>query len=225
MEKLSMNRLIPALALCSTLVLGGCDVLDDLLTVDAPSRVVASDLGDPSAAALLVASVGNEFRCAFTYYAAASALTGMEWADASNNSVLNIWDQRVHDTSGYGSQYASSDCGSSQPAVYQPLSRTRWLADLTLTNLDGWDVADVPDKAEFTAEVAMYAGYTYVLFGEAMCSVAFDEGPEQTLAESFQLGIDRFDQSIAAGAAGDILNAARVGKARALLNLGQEVAP
>ena len=42
--------------------------------------------------------------------------------------------------------------------VIFPLSRTRWIADLTLGLLDGWDVADVPDKVAFTAEVAMYAG-------------------------------------------------------------------
>ena len=218
------KRSIPALVLSSTVLLCACSALDDLLTVEAPSRVVADDLENPAAAGLLAASVANEFRCTLTYYATASALTGNEWRDASNNSVLNIWDQRVHDTSGYGSQYASADCGSGQPAIYQPLSRTRWLADQTLGLLDGWDVSEVPNKAELEAEVAMYAGFTYTLFGEAMCSVAFDEGPEQTPAEAFNLAIERFDQSIAAGAAGDILNAARVGKARAQLNLGQKAA-
>ena len=214
------TRSIPTLAICLTLVLSGCDALDELLSVDAPSRVVASDLENPAAADLLVASVANEFRCALTYYATASALTGNEWRDASNNSVLNIWDQRVHDTSGYGSQYASADCGSNQPALYQPLSRTRWLADRTLDLLAGWDDADVPNKAALEAETAMYAGFTYVLFGESMCSMAFDEGPEQFPPDAFNLAIQRFDQAIAAGASGDILNAIRVGKARAQLNLG-----
>lgn len=215
---------VPAVVLSLTVFLGACDVLDDLLTVEAPSRVVASDLENPGAAGLLAASVANEFRCTLTYYATASALTGNEWRDASNNSVLNIWDQRVHDTSGYGSQYASADCGSGQPAIYQPLSRTRWLADLTLSSLAGWDVADVPNKAALEAEVAMYAGFTYNMFGESMCAVAFDQGPIQTPAESFALAVARFDQSIAAGADGNILNAARVGKARAQLNLGQAAA-
>ena len=215
---------IPALLLSLTVFLGACNALDDLLSVEAPSTVVASDLESPAAAGLLVASVANEFRCALTYYATASALTGNEWRDASNNSVLNIWDQRVHDTSGYGSRYASADCGSNEPAIYQPLSRTRWLADLNLGFLAGWDVADVPDKADFEAEVAMYAGYTYTLFAEAMCSLAFDEGPEQTPADAFNLAIERFDQAIAAGAAGDILNTALVGKARAQLNLDQKPA-
>ena len=61
MKKLSMSpkSLIPAVALCSTIALGGCDALDDLLQVEAPSQVEASDLESPGAASLLVASVAN----------------------------------------------------------------------------------------------------------------------------------------------------------------------
>jgi len=205
-------------------VLSACDALDELLSVDAPSRVIASDLENPATAGLLVASVANEFRCTLTYYAAASALTGNEWRDASNNSVLNIWDQRVHDTSGYGSQYASADCGSGQPALYRPMSRTRWLADYTLGLLSEWTTEEVPNKAAYEAEVALYAGYSYILFGESMCTVAFDEGPEQMPADAFNLAIARFDQAMAAGASGDILHAAQVGKARAQINLNQKSA-
>lgn len=220
-----MNRSMRTAAFALALfALSGCGALDELLSVDAPSRVIASDLQKPTSAGLLVASVANEFRCTLTYYAAASALTGNEWRDASNNTVLNIWDQRVHDTSGYGSQYASADCGSGQPALYQPMSRTRWLADYTLSLLAEWTTEDVPDKAAYEAEVALYAGYSYILFGESMCTVAFDEGPEQMPADAFNLAIARFDQAIAAGASGDVLHAAQVGKARALLNLNQKSA-
>jgi hypothetical protein len=67
----------------------------------------------------------------------------------------------------------------------------------------------------------MYAGFSYILFGEAMCSMAFDDGPEVFPPDAFNLAIARFDASISAGASGDILNAVRVGKARAQLNLGQ----
>ena len=220
-----MNRsLRTAVLVLGMSALGACDALDELLSVDAPSRVSASDLENPATAGLLVASVANEFRCTLTYYAAASALTGNEWRDASNNSVLNIWDQRVHDTSGYGSQYANADCGSGQPALYRPMSRTRWLADYTLGLLAEWTTEEVPDKAAYEAEVALYAGYSYILFGESMCTVAFDEGPEQMPADAFNLAIQRFDQAIAAGASGDILYAAQVGKARAQLNLNQKSA-
>lgn len=210
-----------ALLLPLTVAMGGCSALDDLLAVDAPSQVVADDLANPAAAQLMVNSVANEVRCAYAYFAAASALTGNEWRDVSNNTVLNIWDARSHDTSGYGSQYASADCGSTQPAIYQPQSRARWMADFTLGLLADWDVADVPNKAAFQALVGMYAGYAYLMMGESMCEVAFDNGPIQTRQDAFNLAIARFNDARAAGASGDVLNAVRVGTARAQLDLGQ----
>ena len=219
-QLVSTSRVAVPLTLCSVVVLGACDALDDLLSVDAPSAVSASDLENPAAAGLLVSSVANEFRCTLTHYALASAITGMEFAVAINGAGLIIWDQRVHDTSGFGSQYAQADCGAGGPALYLPLARTRWLADQVLASLGGWSTAEVPEKANYEAEVAAYAGYAYVLFGESMCTVAFDSGPEQTTADAFQLAVDRFDQSLAAGGSDpQILNLARLGKARALLNL------
>ena len=203
-------------------LLASCDALDELLSVDAPSQVVASDLEDPNSAQLLASSVANEFRCAHTYHATASALTGNEWRDASNNTISNIWDARIHDTSGYGSQYAQRDCGDTfSPAIYRPLSRTRWLADYVLGLLNEWTDEEVPNRSELIAEVAMYAGYTYTLFAESMCELAFDNGPIVTPNDAFGIAIERFDQSAAAGASGDLLNAVRLGKARTQLNLGQ----
>jgi hypothetical protein len=216
-----ISRLVPALALGSTVALGGCSVLDDLLAVDAPSRVVASDLENPAAAPLLVASVANEFRCALTHYISGSALVGMEWDDASANTINAIWDTRNHDTSGYGAQYASTDCGSGNAALYLPLSRSRWYGDQVLTNLGTWDVGDVPDKAAFTAETSVWTGYSYLLLGESMCEVAFDGEAKQSYTAAFSLAIARFDAAISAGGTADITNLAKVGKARAQLNLGE----
>ena len=221
--QLTVTRLAVPLVLCSTVGLSSCDAVDQLLSVEAPQAVSASDLDNPAAAGLLVKSVANEFRCTFTHYQLASGVTGPELAVAVNSASLIIWDQRIHDTSGFGSQYAQSDCGDSAPALYLPLARTRWLADQVLASLEGWDVAEVPDRADHIAEVAAYAGYSYILFGEAMCTVAFDSGPEQTTADAFELAVDRFDQSLAAGGSdAQILNLARVGKARALLNLDRK---
>jgi hypothetical protein len=211
-----------SLALCST-TLASCDALDSLLSVEAPSSVSADDLNNPAAAELLVESVANEFRCALTHYAAAGGLTGMELAVAINSANLIIWDQRLHDTHGFGSQYAQSDCGGGNPALYLPLSRSRWLADEVLLSLEGWTTAEVPERADFLAEVAAYAGYAYILLGESMCTVAFDSGPEQPVSAAFELAVERFDQSLAAGGSdAQITDLARVGKARALLNLDRK---
>src|SRR5688500_3968214 len=50
------------------LVLSACDSLDRLLSVDAPSRVLANGLDVPANAALLVNSAGTDFECAFGHY-------------------------------------------------------------------------------------------------------------------------------------------------------------
>lgn len=222
LTRLSSAKLLSALGVAAAVLFAGCNVVDDILTVDIPAKVVASDLDNPNAAELLTQSVANEFRCAFTHYAVASGLTGMELAYATTSPSLIIWDQRIHDTSGYGSQYAQQDCGANAPALYLPLSRARWLADQVLTSLTGWSDAEVPGRTDYIAEVAAFAGYSYVLFGESMCSVAFDNGPEQTVADAFQLAVDRFDQAINSGTSNaDLVSMALVGKARALLNLGR----
>jgi hypothetical protein len=196
-----LERRIPALALGATLFLAGCGALDGLLSVDAPSQVVASDLEDPNAADLLVASVGNEFRCMWTHYVGASAMTGNELGEASSTTVLTIWDTRIHDTSGYGSQYASADCGSGQPALYLPLARTRWLGDQVRTSLTEWSDADVENRTQKIGEVALYTGYAYLLFAEAFCEneIAFDGGPRQSREATWNTAIARFDEAIASG--------------------------
>lgn len=216
------ERRIPAFALGATLFLAGCGALDGLLSVEAPSQVVASDLDNPNAADLLVASVANEFRCMWTHYVGASAVTGNELGEATATTVLTIWDTRIHDTSGYGSQYASADCGSGQPALYLPLSRTRWLGDQVLTSLGGWTDAEVSSRSQKMGEIALYTGYAYLLFGEAFCDneIAFDGGPRQSRNATWDTAIDRFDEAIALGSA-TVADAARVGKGRALLNMGQ----
>ena len=216
-----MSSLIPALALGSTLLLGGCNVLDNILSVEAPSRVIATDMANPDNVSLLVASVANEFRCALTHYNVASALVGMEFDDAAANSVLEIWDTRNHDTSGYGSQYASANCGSGNPALYLPLSQTRWLADDVLTRLGDWTDEEVTgNRSQFQGEVALWAGYSYLLLGESMCQVVFDGGSAQPPDAAFALAVARFDQTIQQGSS-EYQNLARVGKARALLDMGQ----
>jgi hypothetical protein len=82
------------------------------------------------------------------------------------------------------------------------------------------------------AEMYNLAGYTYILFGEIYCSgVPFGRTPIQgdqtqgsplTTEETFQKAIDFFDQADAAAAgSAEQQNLARLGRARALLDLGQ----
>lgn len=209
------------------LALGSCDTLDDLISVEAPSRVAAEDLDNPANAGLLVNSAINDFRCALVHFIGAGAYVGTEWGvggDTGGGSY--VWyDGRVFTPGGWTSMYATGDCSGTAPNVYEPLSTSRWMADDALRRLDEWGDAQVPDRTELTAKAAAMAGYSLTLLGEAMCGAALDQGPELGPAELFAMAEDRFSRAIeAAGAAGaaDIGNLARVGRARARLNLGQK---
>jgi hypothetical protein len=73
------------------------------------------------------------------------------------------------------------------------------------------------------AQAAAHGGYALVILGEAMCTAAINLGPELTSAQVFQEAKLRFDKAVAAASAANdaaTLNFARLGRARALLNLG-----
>ncbi|MCF6361694.1 MAG: hypothetical protein L3J29_13160, partial [Cyclobacteriaceae bacterium] len=113
--------------------------------------------------------------------------------------------------------------------IYGNLHRTRASAEATVDRAIAF--GGLP---EIESEMQSIAGFSYVLFAEAFCgSVPFSK---VTLEEEFILGmplsademyntaIGLFDDAIASAAAAsndDLGNLARVGKARALLGLGQ----
>jgi len=212
---------LPWLAL-SLLVLTGCsDALDRLLGVDAPGLVIASDLDDPAHAELLVEGVIADFDCAFSHYAVAGGLVGWELTDPQNTAAQWAFDRRTFVPS--GGWYATSTCAA-RLGVYVPLSTARWAADNALRSLEEWSDSDVADRSRLIAKAAAYSGYSHVLMGEGFCSAAFDSGPEMSREEVFERAVERFTRAIEAATSADdasVLNMARVGRARALLNLGR----
>jgi len=102
-------------------------------------------------------------------------------------------------------------------------------------------VATVDLAAEFggvpavESEMQSIVGYSYVMFGETFCAgVPFSRAPADggeleygqplSTADMFTTAGTWFDQAISAGGGSDLTNLARVGKARALLGLGQVAA-
>jgi hypothetical protein len=209
----SVGRLAGLLFLVLGLGLSSCDTLDDMISVEAPSVVAAQDLDHPANADLLVNSAVNDFRCALVHFIGAGAYVGMEWgvgADLGGGS-WPWYDNRAFEPFGWTSMYAGGDCSGVAPNVYEPLSTARFMADDALRRLDDWG-DQVPNNTELTATAAAFAGYSLTFLGESMCS-----------DELFTEARNRFDRAIAsAGQVGDsdIQNLARVGLARALLNLG-----
>jgi hypothetical protein len=210
------------------LTAAGCN-LDDIIQVEPPDRVTEDVLNDPAQAPLLAASVQGVFECAYGGYGLAQGLFGGE-LNSLGNTVMFSYDRRdPQPAGGFVGAYASSDCAVNQavnstPGIYTPLSTSRWFADETLKKLEGWTDAQVAGRQALIAATAVYAGYSYQLLGESMCSIAVDGGPELQSPAVFALAEERFGKAMAAAqAAGnnDLLNTARVGRARTRLHLGK----
>lgn len=206
---------LAALAMLTT----GC--LSDLLEVDIPTQVEADLMENASNAPFLMAGMVGEFECGFGGYAATGGLLGFEFDDSMwwNGLGLEI-DRRTLPTTGFSVSALIAACGGNLSS-YVPLSRARWQADDLLAKLKRWTDAEVPNRGAQIAKAAAYAGYSRVLLGEGMCTVAFDEGGELQPSDVFQQAEAMFTEALAAAPAADIRNMALVGRARTRLNLGR----
>ncbi|MFU8861266.1 MAG: RagB/SusD family nutrient uptake outer membrane protein [Cyclonatronaceae bacterium] len=191
---------------------------DSLIDVDTPSFVSADDLENPELAALIVNGAASDFEFAFQGYVLTSAIFGNELGDATFTAARWEVDQRKIEPS--SSRYVNAaDFG-----VYTPLSTARFAADDALRRLDAWTDAQVENRAALIATASGYAGYSYLLLGEAFCSMSIDLSGELSREEIFNRAASRFERAIAsAQQVGDnnVLNMARIGYGRTLLNLGR----
>ena len=189
-----------------------------LLDVASPSRVPASTLDSPQLAGMLVRSAIGDFECVFGNYVATSALVTDEFS-ASSASAQTGLDRRIPnlDQSGGCAQLSSTAAA----ATWVGLATARYQADDTFVRLANEPQTD--SMPRWRATLAAYAGYAYTIIGEGYCTAAFDDGPELQPLQVLQIASQRFDSAIALAQApgnSDILNFARVGHARVLLDLG-----
>lgn len=223
-------RLRPVLAACAALLglglLGACDALDDLLSVDKPVDVPAESLGDPTKAVLLVNGAVGDFECALGSFIVMGGLIGEEYVDATQTADRWPYDRR--EVQPGDARYSTFGCAAL--GTYVPLSTARFTADQALGLLEGWTDDQMPqgvNRTRLIATSAAYAGYSYLLMGEMFCSAAVDQGPEMFPPEFFNAAVTRFNRAIEAatavgGAAADSIRyMALVGRARARVNLGQ----
>lgn len=203
-------------------LLSACDV-GKILEQEVPSRVGAATLTDPAFAQLLVDGAAGDLECALTQYIVATGLVGDELLDAQLSQAGWDFDRRTIFPA--SAPYGTTQCGAAQvPGLYLPLSVARFQADDVLLKLQGWTDAQVPNRSQLIGQSAAYAGFSLVLLGEAMCSAAIDLGPELTRTQLFTEAESRFSTAISAAQATNnqsVLDAARIGRARARLNLGK----
>lgn len=211
-------RILPVLLVLGAGVLLGCD---SLLEVELPGQVPEDALDDPSRANTLVTGVVADFECAFNNYTFGSSAHSDEFIPSSGNFVQRSWSTRQ--VSADFSNYVSGSCAGNGFGLWTPLHTARFQAEDVFERLDGFPDADVEDRTGKMATVSAYAGYAYTLFGEGFCQVAFDGGSAVAPETSLQIAEERFTRALdLAQQAGDtdILNMARVGRARVRLDLG-----
>ena len=196
------------------------------LDQDNPNQILGSTVYTPANANLLVNGAIGDFECAFHRYVVSQGLLGDELVNAFANTTNFDWDRRTMPSS---HAYGTATCGGTfqLPGHYTPLSVARTTADTILARLQEWTDAQMPtgiNRTQLIGRAAAYAGYSILLLGESMCSAAINIGPELSKAELFAEAKLRFDEAVTAAttaADNSILNMARVGRARTLLNLGQ----
>ncbi|MFN0178228.1 MAG: RagB/SusD family nutrient uptake outer membrane protein [Gemmatimonadales bacterium] len=198
----------------------GCS---ELLDQSAPSRVLEETLAGPAAAKLIVDGARASFGCVFQAYITGMGLMVDELEDTQLAAAGWDWDRRSMLPA--GGNFATATCdGTQQFGVYTPLQTARYTADQAITNLKTFSDAEVPNRTALLATAALFSGYSHILMGEGFCSAAVDGGPELTPAAVFALAEGKFSDAIASATTANdqsLLNAARVGRARARLNLAK----
>ncbi len=216
-----MNRFkLLALSLAALVFTAGCNELDRALNVDTPKQIPADGLAEPKNATLLTNGAIGDFECAFGAYAALSAVLSQEMVDATQTADRWPYDRR--EVKSDDARYGTYGCESL--GVYEPLSTARWSSENILGHLQEWSDQEVADRQKLVAQSAAYAGYSYVLIAEAFCEAAINLSPAMSTTELLDSAVARFGTAMdAAQAAGapDVLNLARVGRARAYLDMGQ----
>lgn len=198
--------------------LGACE---NVLEVRVPGQVAGETLEDASMARTLVNSAIGDFECAFVNYVGATGLLTDELIISTEFIAPTLWDQRrIAADNGN----LTGTCTSFGFGVFRPLHTARYMAELAAATISGFEDAAVPNKTTLLATAHAYAGYAYTLLGEAFCEVTVSRGPVLQPAEVLALAEERFSAAITGAQeanAPDILNMARVGRARVRLNLGR----
>lgn len=214
-------RITGALAVAmATASLGACD---SLLEVQNPGAVQNDQLSDTLNASLLVGTVIGDFQRVYDDLARNSSWLSDEMVSGHNFVGYREWDGRI----------VREDQGELGD-VYDPLHQARFSADSLAGRLQ--QLYPQPNGAQSLALARMraYGGYTYVLLGEMFCESPIDpESAPLPSDEILKLAIPRFEAAITAAAAAkaggakaasadSLANLARVGAARAYLDLGDK---
>jgi len=195
--------LVGALALAAA----GCSAVDRLMEVKNPERLREQDLTNPKLVDVLVNTAQGNFQVAYDNpfiwvgeMLTDELITGVNWEDykrANNRQVLYF--------------------EGPADAIFSELERARYTAELSYKNLTEMD--PVTATGDQLAKVLAYAGYSYILMGDALCEATIDESAETySPQELYGFAIDRLTSAMSQATSTDLKNWINVGLARASLD-------
>ena len=200
-------------------VAGGCK---GVLEVELPGRVKSEALASPGLAITMVASTQGDFECAFSEFVHTTGLWSNELLNSSGGAEVNPWGARLSTYDGGTTVCATVSASRGTFSVYLPLQIARGQAEGAITRLDGFTDVQVPTRTLLTATALAYSGYIHMLFGEAYCQMAVDDGPFITPAATLAIAEARFTRAISMATTANnaaILNLSLLGRARVRLDL------
>ena len=216
------------IALTVPLVLGACNV-DSILEASDPDIVTPENLSGPAGLRTLRAGTLGDFALALSGSAAGHGSTPglVHYTGAFTDEITY---SGTFPTRREFDERRVQERNADLTGLYRNLHRARASAENAAARMEA--AGDSLARAVGISEMRSVAGYTYLTFGENFCSgvpisTATESGElmfgdPQTSAQLFESALTWFDQALTtAAASGDEEALARVGKARALLNLGR----
>jgi len=227
MTTLTVRRAgLAALTALAMSLAAGCST-DEVLTVNDPDVVRPEAINDPAALPVYLTSAYSEVLAGYD---------GGVYEGMINMSGL-LSDEFIQ-TESFPTRFEVDTRNmlvgnSTLVNIFRELSRGRAAADRAASKYVELEQPNVIGRAE----ALLLSGFAYVLFGENYCSgVPFstlkadqtiEYGPPQTTQEIFEAAAAKFDTAITVASAlsttkaAAVVNAARVGRGRALVNLAR----
>ena len=209
-----------AMAILSGILLAGTVACESLLEVEIPGQVEDAALDDPALAGTMMISALGEFECALNTLVPTNAFLTGEFIASNFFLSSNVWGWRGETEIRATSGACSTSRAATNYGYYTPFQRARFLAEDAVRRITEFSDADVPDKSNVLGTLNAYAGYSLVHLGENYCEMALDNGPLMQPREVLALAADRFTTAMSQASDPSIVNMARVGRARANLDLG-----
>lgn len=232
---LNRYRMLGAIVAASAVTATACNT-DKLLEVERPDIVPISSVTDKTALATVYGGVLADFQVGFSGSSANEGVVNYSGLLGDEFNITDTFDTRIE----IDARYTAYD-NSNNDNVFRNLSRSRQSAEQAAAKFAELSSTFLPGEVNGfntqRAEILNLAGMDYVLFAEIYCSgVPFDSvtkdgaivgKPGLSTVEMLRTAINRFDSATAVAAsvtpastaATNQLRLARVGKARAYLDL------